>query len=231
MTTASLSCILLTSDNEHLASSAETFARTLFDVRHVSRHSRSQKSLPSELVSLTQESEIDFLFNFLSPMIIPGSVLGAVKRASINFHPAPPEWPGVGSASYAIYENDRTFGVTAHVMTEKIDAGPIVRVIRFPIFPADTCDRLFGRALNYSLILFYEVLSEIGQSGAVPSTGETWKRRTLTRAQFEKWITVSPQDPSDEIQRKVRAVRHSRFPGPFIEVAGLRFELPPRKGP
>jgi len=230
MTTSSQSCILLTSDNEQLASSAEAFARSLFDVRHVSRHNRNQKALPPEVVDLIDRSEIDFLFNFLSPMIIPGNILRAVKRAAVNFHPAPPEWPGVGSASYALYENDQSFGVTAHVMTEKIDAGPIVRVVRFPIFPADTCDRLFDRALNYTLILFYEVLAEIVHSGAVPSSGEAWKRKALTRAQFEKWITLSPQDPLEEVQRKARAIRHSRFPGPYIEVAGLRFELPPRKG-
>ena len=231
MESDSFTCILLTSDHDHLAASAESYARTFFDVRLASRQARSQTLLPPELHDLIRNTRIDFLFNFLSPTFVPSDVLRAVKRASINFHPAPPEWPGVGSASYALYENDVTFGATAHLMTEEFDAGQIIRTVRFPIAPDDTCDRLFDRALNFSLILFYEVLFEIAQGGQVSLAKETWKRKAISRAEFERWMTLSPLDPPGEIQRKVRALRHSSYAGPFIEVAGFRFELPPRKAP
>jgi methionyl-tRNA formyltransferase len=229
MNTHDYSCALLTLDHEHLAHSAEEFARSAFDVRFAIRHGRNQKSLSPELNQLLSQQPVDFLFNFLSPVILPEELLAKVKRAAINFHPAPPEWPGIGSASFAIFENAADFGVTAHLMTGQVDAGPIVRVIRFPIMRVETCEQLFSRSLNYSLILFYELLAVVAGNGLVEPSGESWQRKAITRKQFEKWMTLSPDDSPDLIRRKERAVRHSRFSGPFIEVAGLRFEMPPRK--
>jgi len=221
-------CILLTSTQEYLADSAEHFAKMLFDVRLTERYGRHTKSLTTEFYDSLEANDIDFLFNFLSPVIIPAKALQRIGIASINFHPAPPEWPGVGSASYALYEGDKTFGVTAHLMMEKVDAGPIIRAMRFPIFPHDTCDKLFERALNYSLILFYEIVAEIVLTGEIPETNETWKRKAISRATFEKWMTLNISDSPEEIERKIKAVRHSKFPGPFLEIAGMKFELPPR---
>jgi len=220
------SCILLTSDREHLSSAAETFARKLFDVKHVSRYPRDAKHLAAEVTDLTRGGEVDFLFNYLSPVIVPERILQSIKRAAVNFHPAPPEWPGIGSASYALFEGDETFGVTAHLMTSKVDSGPIVRSMRFPIVPDDDCESLFQRALNFSLLLFYDVLATVAQIGTATANDEQWKRDAIRRAEFEKWMRISPSDSAEEVRRKVRALHHSTLPGPYVEVAGMRFHLP-----
>jgi methionyl-tRNA formyltransferase len=220
------SCILLSSDREHLSSAAETFARKLFDVKHVSRYPRDAKHLAAEVTDLTRGGEVDFLFNYLSPVIVPERILQSIRRGAVNFHPAPPEWPGIGSASYALFEGDETFGVTAHLMTLKVDSGPIVRTLRFPIVPDDDCESLFQRALNFSLFLFYDVLATVAQIGAAKACDETWKRDAIRRAEFEKWMRISPSDSADDVRRKVRALHHSTLPGPYVEVAGMRFHLP-----
>lgn len=207
------------------------FAEGLFEVRFVSRQNRSQKTVPTECVRLLTEKPVDFIFNFLSPTILPAEVLSGARRAAINFHPAPPEWPGVGSASFALFENASEFGATAHVMTTRVDAGPILRVLRFPISAGDTCERLFDHSLNISMQLFYSLLTDLAVLGKIEPCGESWGRKAVTRKQFEEWMTLSPSDPVELIHRKERALRHTRFPGPFMQVAGLRFELPPRKSP
>lgn len=222
-------CVLLTCDNGYLSNAAETYANNLFDLCHVSRHKRSDKTIPQSLYDTLNNQEVDYLFNFLAPIIIPKGILEKVTKSSINFHPAPPEWPGVGSASFALYENEKTFGACAHLMHKKVDSGPIIRTTRFPILTEDTCETLFSRALNFSLFLFYEVLYEIYCTGTISLSGEKWKGKTTTRAQFEKWMTLTPESPVNEIHRKVRALRHSLFPGPYIEIDGLKFELPPNK--
>ena len=225
-TSSKYNCILLTSDHEHLASSAERFARKLFDVRHVSRYPRDARHLAAEVTDLTRQGQIDFLFNYLSPVIVPERILQSIRCSAINFHPAPSDWPGIGSASYALYEGDETFGVTAHVMTAKVDSGPIVRSLRFPIVPEDDCESLWNRALNFSLFLFYDVLAHAARTGDAQPTGEAWKRPAVRRAEFEKWMRIVPSDSPDEIRRKVRALSHSRLPGPYVEVAGMKFHLP-----
>lgn len=219
-------CILLTGDHEHLSVAAQTFARKLFDVRHVSRYSRESRYLAAEVTDLTRGGEIDFLFSYLSPVIVPERILQSIRRAAINFHPAPPEWPGIGAASYALYEGDETFGVTAHQMTSRIDSGPIVRAMRFPIVPDDDCESLWARALNFSLFLLYDVLGHVARTGNAEPSGDAWKRAAVRRAEFEKWMRVMPSDSPEEIRRKVRALAHSKLPGPYLEVAGMKFHLP-----
>src|SRR5262249_46990407 len=141
------SAILLTGGPSHLSSSAETYARALFNLVYASHHERSESNIKSDLWTALGEESVDYLFSFLSPAIIPENLLTRVTKAAINFHPAPPEHPGVGSASYAIYDEESHFGVTVHRMHKVVDSGEILKVLRFPILPNDTCESLFDRAM------------------------------------------------------------------------------------
>lgn len=219
------SCILLLSDHAYIADAAESYARRLFDVRHVSRAARSQKEPHPDLLGAVSNGPVDFILNLLSPVILPPKVLEAARIAALNFHPAPPKWPGVGSASFALYEGDAEFGVTAHLMGPRVDSGPILKVLRFPILSGDDCQSLWERSLHYSLVLFYEVAHELARDRKAVPCEQTWERPPISRKQFERWMTL-PSDASDEeIGRKVRALRHPRFPGPFIERGGVRVAI------
>jgi methionyl-tRNA formyltransferase len=185
--------ILLTSNHEHLATAAEEFARRHFEVVHVSGYPRS------------------------------ANLLRSIRRAAINFHPAPPAYPGVGSASYALFHGDSEFGITAHLMEPKCDSGLILQTLRFPVAADDTCESLFDRALVRSLDLYQEVLAKIAAGRSLEGCGETWARAAITRAEFERWMELSLDDPPDVFERKINALRHSRFPGPYLQVRGRRF--------
>ena len=217
------SCILLLSNDAALADAAESYAHRLFDVLCAPRSERSQKVLDSSVSQALEHGPADFVLNFLSPVIVPQAVLGVARIAAVNFHPAPPKWPGVGSASFALYEEDQSFGVTAHLMAAKVDSGPILKTLRFPILPDDDCELLWSRALHHALTLFYDVAFELAANGQARLSGETWERPAITRKQFEQWMRILPGTPVEEIRRKVRALRHPQFQGPFMEVAGVRF--------
>lgn len=221
-----LTCTLLLSDHARLAEAAETFARVAFDVCYTVRRSRWDNQLDADMEAALEKGA-DCLLNLLCPVILPKRLLAKVRGPAVNFHPAPPEWPGIGSPSLALYHDERTFGATVHLMLGKVDSGAILKVSRFPVFPSDTCESLFTRALDHSLFLFYEVAAEIAAGKTPMPCGETWKRPALTRRQFERWMTLQPDATADEVRRKIRALRHSKFPGPFVEVGGYRFELPP----
>jgi methionyl-tRNA formyltransferase len=221
-----LSCALLLSDHAGIADSAEAFGCAAFDVRYVVRRSRWDNKVDSDMEAAFSQN-FDCLLNFLCPVILPERLLAKVRGPAVNFHPAPPEWPGIGSPSLALYHGETTFGATAHLMIGKADAGEILKVVRFPIFPHDSCQSLFARSLDHALLLLYDVGSAIATGQTPVPTGETWKRAAFTRRQFEEWMTLAPDASAEEIQRKVRAVRHPKFPGPFVKLGGYRFELPP----
>ena len=126
-------CVLLLDKNDFLANAAEDYARSLYNVVYVARSERSDKYLPNELLEIVSNGDVSYLFNFLSPLKIPIDVLDKISIYSINFHPASPKYPGVGCASFPIFNKDKDYGVSAHIIEGEYDSGPIVDTLYFPI--------------------------------------------------------------------------------------------------
>src|SRR5580692_10949401 len=84
-------------------------------------------ALDSDLLSRAR------LIAFVTAEIVPPSVLAALGYGAYNFHPGPPDYPGWAPAHFALYEGVRSFGATAHVMTKRVDSGPIVGFESFVI--------------------------------------------------------------------------------------------------
>lgn len=211
------SCILLMGRHEYLNGCALSFAQQAFDVLAVIRHKDALLS-EDDLCAL----QPDYVFSFLNEKILKGNLLCC---KNVNFHPAPPEWPGRGSASLALYHGSTTFGATAHLMSASVDSGPILSVKRFSIIANESCESLFSRAENACLDLFYEILTYITEHGNLPQpSGDAWARRAITRKQFEEWLILNPDDHEDFI-RKINASRHSTHPGPYVFLHGYKFAL------
>ena len=75
------------------------------------------------------------LIAFLTATIVPSALLSRLKLTPYNIHPGPPEYPGAHPECFAIWEQAQTFGVTAHEVTARVDAGPIVALCRFAMPP------------------------------------------------------------------------------------------------
>lgn len=219
------SCVLLLSEHHALADSAEDYCRRLFSVEYCERRSRQKAAFPEALGNLLARKSVDYLFSFLSPVVIPRHALERVRRGGINFHPGPPEWPGVGCASMALYSGDDSFGVTAHRMEPRVDSGEIYDVRRFPILSQDDCEAVFRRAIEHCLIQFYAILPICARHEMPPPANLRWARRAITRREFEEWL-VLPEDASrDEAEKRIRAARHPRLPGPFQWKKGEKVDL------
>jgi methionyl-tRNA formyltransferase len=192
-------------------------------VRLVSRHPWDNARINDDILSALDSRDVEYLFSFLCPVIVPGYMLQMVRKACVNIHPAPPEYPGVGSASRALYDQQSQYGVTAHLMDEKVDAGRILKVRRFPILQSDTCETLDHRARLQALGLLEEVMDHCSRREDFGDCAETWTGAAMTRKQFEKWMTVSIDASEDEVRKKVRALSHSTLLGPYVVVHGHRF--------
>jgi methionyl-tRNA formyltransferase len=121
------------------------------------------------------------LIAFQSGIIIPKDVLAKVR--AYNFHPGTPNYPGRDPHHWAIYDRVTHFGATCHVMTDRVDAGPIIRVARFPLVPGFTPDQLRECASEAALWLYQEILPSLMDGTAKPN-GEVWTGKKHTRADF-----------------------------------------------
>jgi methionyl-tRNA formyltransferase len=209
--------VLLTGSKKHLSESAVSFAQQFLNVLAL---------VGPDAGYITEQAladlRPDYVFSFLNDRILKGPLLNC---RNVNFHPAPPEWPGRGSASLAIFHGSTVFGATAHVMTAKVDAGSILAVKRFTILPEESCESLFSRAEHACLDLFFDVLTHVAQHGVLPDpTGVVWRGKAMSRKEFEQWLVLDPSD-HDAFMKKIKAARHSRFPGPYVIIHGQKFGL------
>tara|TARA_B100001146_G_scaffold203107_1_gene195459 strand:- start:51 stop:494 length:444 start_codon:yes stop_codon:yes gene_type:complete len=140
------SCIIFT-DKSILGKKSQELVSKKFDVKFSGEFDKSN-TFDGRLIKFIMQSQCDWLLNFMSPTLVTDILLKFPKYLPINFHPAPPKYPGTGCASYAIYNGERRYGATAHIMNDKYDAGAILRVKYFKISNYDYCDDLFNKAVE-----------------------------------------------------------------------------------
>jgi methionyl-tRNA formyltransferase len=210
--------VMITRTSHRLAAPAEAVARSHFD--HVTVIDQDDASVDDATLA---EMSRDLLVSFLSQRIIREP---ALQQPNVNFHPAPPTYPGRGGASRALYDRVSHYGATCHVMAPKVDAGIILAVEEFPIEPGDSCEAIFARAEDASLSLLSDCVAHFSATGSLPEPcGRQWSGQTFSRRQFEDWLVIQDASNTDEVDRKVRAARHSRFPGPYVMIGEHKFGL------
>jgi methionyl-tRNA formyltransferase len=167
----------------------------------------------------------DYIMSYLSPWIIPEATLGRARMAAINFHPGPPEYPGIGCTNFAIYNNETSYGVTCHHMSPKVDTGRIIAVTRFPVAGDETVLSLTQKCYIAIDQLFRQLLPGLLSHAPLPDAGVQWTRAPLTRAELDALCRITPDMSAAEIDRRVRAVTFPGAPGAFVELGGRRFVL------
>jgi methionyl-tRNA formyltransferase len=168
---------------------------------------------------------VDYVFNFLSPVVLERKLMEAAG-CCVNFHPGPPEYPGVGGASYALFDGVMIYGATAHMMEEKVDAGRILEVKRFRIEKDWGCEELFHRACESAAELCEGVMRDCADGDELGSSDEIWKAKPKSRSDFEAWMDVTWDDES-VFQRKCRALKHRTYAGPYTLKFGKKMWILP----
>lgn len=85
-----------------------------------------------------RERDPDLLLSVVAGQRLPAPVLAAADLA-VNCHGSLlPKYRGRATAFWPLYHGDDRTGVTAHLMTDEFDAGPILRQQSFPVAAGDT---------------------------------------------------------------------------------------------
>lgn len=151
----------------------------------------------------------DLILSFCAPWILPASMLAQAALA-LNFHPAPPEHPGFAPYSWAIYNQERTYGVTVHKMVTQVDSGPIVRVDRFALDYGLTVYLLQQKAMMHLIAMLVEMTDPAYVS---QSCEEKWIRQPRTKADFEALRRVTPSMSQYEVWKRTQACTYPGQPG------------------
>lgn len=142
----------------------------------------------------------DYVISYISPWIVPKTVLNNAKIAAINLHPGPPRYPGIGCTNFAIYDGVSEFGITAHHMKSKVDSGDIILVERFPIFPHDTVYSLSQRCYVYIYLAFIKLFPILFTKGLLPQSKESWMSKPCTRKELNELCCITKDMTNEEIE-------------------------------
>jgi methionyl-tRNA formyltransferase len=173
----------------------------------------------------------DLIFSFRSFHILSVDQIRRAAVGAINFHPGPPEYPGSGCINWALLDGAKEFGVTAHLMSEKIDSGAILAVDRFDVFPSDNVETLLSRThehLGQVAMRIIETLFSLDKPGqrAFLATEPTalWTGEAKSMSELDSLRRVPVNISRDELEKRIRAVHHPSFPL-YLELGEHNFKL------
>lgn len=150
----------------------------------------------------------DLLVSYLAQWIIPGELIAGAKEAAINFHPGPPEYPGIGCTNFAVYNNETSFGITCHHMVERVDSGSIIAIRRFPLLESDTVYSITQHCYVEILHLFFQLMTALLGGEELPSSTERWKRKPFRRKELDELCQLRENMSKEEIERRIKATTY-----------------------
>ncbi len=106
---------------------------------------------------LAAEPDILCLAGFMR--ILTPAFVERFEGRMLNIHPSLlPAYPGLHTHARAIAAGDAFAGCSVHLVTPKLDDGPILGQARVPVEPGDTADSLAARVLALEHRLYPAVL-------------------------------------------------------------------------
>jgi methionyl-tRNA formyltransferase len=180
----------------------------------------------SELASLSEAVlKRSRLVAFVTPVIVPQSILTAIGYGAFNFHPGPPSYPGWAPAHFALYDQAADFGATVHAMVEQVDAGPIIEFASFPIPPHTTVLGLEGLAYAHLALLFWRMAKWLATDCDPPPTlPVAWSNRKYSRQNYRAMCEIPLNISKGELERRLKVFGDNYFGvAPSIRLHGVEF--------
>jgi hypothetical protein len=191
--------ILLTGRIEAAALSGVLGVRNpLLDIRHV----ETQDDLDAIGRTVLARAR---LISFMTDLIVPPSILDALGYGAYNFHPGPPTYPGWGPAHFAVYDRAELFGVTAHEMIARVDAGTIVDAIMFPVAPGTPVPGLEQMAFVALAQMFSNLAPKLTGPEPLAALPIEWRGPKRTQRQYRELQNVPATIAKDDLDRRVAA--------------------------
>ena len=182
-------------------------------------------------ISKIKNKKIDILIAFRSYFIFKKNFLNKVKLLSLNFHPGPPGYRGFGCANYALFNNDKSYGVSAHLIDEKIDHGQILDVEKFLIkknynlsdllkkthsTQVKQCKRIISRMCDLNFNLKNYLLKYPCE--------EKWSKKLYSKKDLDKFYEIERKINKNDFYKKLRSTRIENHQ-PYIILHGKKFIL------
>ena len=172
---------------------------------------------PANLDASLLERPFDHLFSIVNFRILSPAALQSPRGFAVNFHDGPlPRYAGMHVTSWAIMRQERRHGVTWHLMTGEVDAGPILMQQAVPIAPDDTALTLNAKCYDAALESFSALVDALASGSMMPREQELAQRTYFPRALRPPAAAVIDWEvPTAEISALVRGLDFGPYANPL----------------
>ncbi len=109
-----------------------------------------------KIIRFNKKKNQYLLISIFSNLILKNDFLKNFNNRAYNLHPGLlPQYPGKNCVSGVLYNNEKFAGVSLHLMTKKIDQGPIIKKIKVRIRNNDNLITLMGKLKSAGIELIH----------------------------------------------------------------------------
>ena len=160
---------------------------------------------------------IDYIFCFRSLYILKKELLEKVNKFSVNFHPGTTRYRGIGCLNFALYENSKNYGSTAHIINQKIDNGKILDVKTFKINKNDNVEKLLKKTHKAMFNQAKKIIKKISHNDDYinlllkKKNHHIWSKKIYKRKTLNKMRIINKNISTKELERRIRAFSFKNF--------------------
>jgi methionyl-tRNA formyltransferase len=187
----------------------------------------SSSDIYSKILKISKGYKFDYIVLFRSHVILKKDILHQSDLSAINFHPSTPNYRGIGGVNFAIYNNEKYFGTTAHYINEKIDNGKIINVKKFKIDKKKNVKQLYSQTLNEMYNQAKFIFSNLDNLGILcnNSKNEKWFKKLYNKKDLEKLYKLKSSNiKKEKLKKIIKATSNNNFK-PYIDLYGHKFRL------
>ncbi|BAZ48976.1 amino acid adenylation [Nostoc sp. NIES-4103] len=173
---------------------------------------------PSDnLREFLSQQPFDYLLSIVNPSVLPEEILELPRQCAINYHDAPlPRYAGVNATSWALMNQEKTHGVTWHVMAVTVDAGDILKQVIIDIADDETALTLNGKCYEAALNAFNQLVDELCFGTAVATKPNLNERTYFSRSKRPSaGGIISWKRSAHELDAMIRALDFGTYPNPL----------------
>jgi methionyl-tRNA formyltransferase len=172
----------------------------------------------------------DYIFCFRSYILLNNNDLSKAKIASINFHPGPPKYRGVGCVNFAVLNQEKFYGSTVHLINRKIDNGKILDVLLFKINKKNSIDQILEKTYKNQILqlkslikkLKKKSISNFSQPKVIKEDKWKWSNKLYTRNDLNELYRIPLNISNDKLKIILRSTITKKFK-PYVEMSGEKF--------
>ncbi len=191
-----------------------------------------ESSFVGEKISVSKfnEKNFDYIFCFRSFYILKKNLLNKCKKAAINFHPGTPKYRGIGCINFALLNDEKYYGSTAHIINSKIDSGRIIDVRRFKINNNDNVKSCLKKTYKIMLKQAVNIIKLIIKQEKIltklikKNTKVKWSKKFTTKKDLERIYLINKSISKKRLMRLIRATNTELFK-PYMILHGKKFYI------